>query len=416
MLNVKPTLQSRQLIPYLTLLLMSLIQVFSHDRGGKLSGFLVIIWVFSLLSPQINKITKKEWQWVFLCSLLFLSMLPSYFLSEEEGKAGREMERLVKFLFAPVIIAFLCTRFSLSNKRLLIAVASMAILSFAMGVYDSRPGNPARYLIHGNYICAGFIYASLMVCLIPLLFERKTRWLACLLFLCIGLPLLVTETRGAWLVVMILCPLYAMFRLFTMKDITVKIKLIIIAGLLILSTAVVSTNVFQSRLNDTLSDIELYIESPNTQAGTSIGIRFEIWRAGVGMIKDNPWFGVGLGDIGLHFYKYDEHKQVSKFWTDDNPSPNMHNELINHAVTKGLLSTGVYLLLMLFLLRYFIYSRAHCQLYSDIGLLFVLSILIEGLSYPVLVSHNGIMLFLVFIGVLIKTIEVNKEKLLKVNV
>ncbi|NVN93758.1 MAG: O-antigen ligase family protein [Bacteroidetes bacterium] len=52
----------------------------------------------------------------------------------------------------------------------------------------------------------------------------------------------------------------------------------------------------QARLYNVLFEYESYKISRNTR-GHSIFQRFELWRAAVGIIKNNFWFGVGTGDM-----------------------------------------------------------------------------------------------------------------------
>ena len=400
----------KEAAPFCLLFVFSFMQILNHDKGGKLSGFLVIIWVALLVLPKYSQVSKAEWTWIALTAVLFVSIVPSYFFSENSSKADREMERLVKWIFLPGVVAFICTRAkaNLNVKIFMLSLFVLSLLSGLMGLYDLRQGNAPRNLLHGNYICAGFIYASLMCCLLPFCFKKHYQFIAIASFSLTSIALLATETRGAWLVILLLMPIYVIYKLCVNSDFDLKLKAVLFASFIAVSSITVQLDVFQQRLSEAVSDIELYIESPETQATTSLGTRFEIFHAGFGMIKDYPWFGVGLGDIGLHFYKYDRFGQVSKFWKDPRPAPNMHNELINHAVTKGLISTAVYLLLFVFLAIYFIKRHRGTDnqaLLSEIGLLFISSILIEGLSYPVLVSHNGITLFIILLGVLIRFIE-----------
>ena len=70
------------------------------------------------------------------------------------GKADREMERLVKWLFLPAVVAFTCTRMTtiFNSKMFIWVLFLLSLISGFMGAYDLRPGNSARQILHVNYI------------------------------------------------------------------------------------------------------------------------------------------------------------------------------------------------------------------------------------------------------------------------
>jgi O-antigen ligase len=80
----------------------------------------------------------------------------------------------------------------------------------------------------------------------------------------------------------------------------------------------------------------------------SVSVRGYYWRAGINMLQDNLWFGVGLDNYGTFFKQYREVGYPLKYGYNLT-STNAHNVFIQHFATGGLFVGISYLLLTVFI-------------------------------------------------------------------
>lgn len=81
----------------------------------------------------------------------------------------------------------------------------------------------------------------------------------------------------------------------------------------------------------------------------SVTARGYYWRAGIEMLRDNPWFGVGVDDYGDHFRQYKDLGYVLNYGFDISSS-NAHNIFIQLYSTAGIFAGTTYALLTLYIL------------------------------------------------------------------
>jgi hypothetical protein len=79
----------------------------------------------------------------------------------------------------------------------------------------------------------------------------------------------------------------------------------------------------------------------------SVSVRGYYWRAGISMLQDNLWFGVGLDNYGTFFKQYREVGYPLKYGYSLT-STNAHNVFIQHFATGCLLVFHIYYSLCLF--------------------------------------------------------------------
>jgi O-antigen ligase len=92
----------------------------------------------------------------------------------------------------------------------------------------------------------------------------------------------------------------------------------------------------------------------------SVSVRGYYWRAGIKMLQENLWFGVGLDNYGSFFKQYREVGYPLKYGYSLT-STNAHNVFIQHFATGGLLVGISYLLLTIFVFWRGIKSIKHFQ-------------------------------------------------------
>ena len=80
----------------------------------------------------------------------------------------------------------------------------------------------------------------------------------------------------------------------------------------------------------------------------SVSVRGYYWRAGISMLQDNLWFGVGLDNYGTFFKQYREVGYPLKYGYSLT-STNAHNVFIQHFATGGIFVGIAYLMLTVFI-------------------------------------------------------------------
>lgn len=80
----------------------------------------------------------------------------------------------------------------------------------------------------------------------------------------------------------------------------------------------------------------------------SVSVRGYYWRAGISMLQDNLWFGVGLDNYGTFFKQYREVGYPLKYGYSLT-STNAHNVFIQHFATGGIFVGIAYLMLTIFI-------------------------------------------------------------------
>lgn len=155
----------------------------------------------------------------------------------------------------------------------------------------------ATYVNHNHF--AGHLELVIPVA-IGMLMSRDTSPLYRKLFLILTLIIMVvvfifTQSRGAWisLAIALLVMNIALVRRGRLSKKTLFI--------LPLLAALIFSFIYSNR-----DEISKRMETISTmQKGeTSIQGRFKIWQGALGMIREHPFFGVGIGDFDWGFYRY----------------------------------------------------------------------------------------------------------------
>jgi len=207
----------------------------------------------------------------------------------------------------------------------------------------------------------------------------------------------LSGTRGAWLffplaAVIVLFFFYRKGRLQLTWKTTAVISLLFFG---VLASAVAFTNATE-RLEKAYAEVHNYFTQPSDAAGrTSLGQRFEMWRAALDAFKQAPIFGIGPGHFDDHLAELAAenrvNQQVAEAWvTGDEPHPHSHahNEFLNTLATRGLVGIITEALLFIFMINAFMNSaRSEESMQSSVGLagiLLVSGYLIFSLSESVL--------------------------------
>ena len=142
-------------------------------------------------------------------------------------------------------------------------------------------------------------------------------------------------------------------------------------------------------------------------ATTSIGIRVELWKGALDIIKNHPLIGVGVGEHNAYFAE--RLKQDSKFIHDSAYGfKHLHNDALNILAWMGLFFGSIFLLPIACLLVYFWRQRQ-----SDVGfsgLTIVITFILCGLTNTPLMRSTSVSLLVLLTMYLLSLIENGKKK------
>lgn len=155
-----------------------------------------------------------------------------------------------------------------------------------------------------------------------------------------------------------------------------------------------TSNIFETRVNNTVKNLFIY----NEDKGTSIGLRITWAINSFELIKNNPILGVGTGDFPNEYKKI--HHKISPQVAD---TTNPHNMYLLVAVQLGLV--GLVSFLAIFYIQIKTYIKSNDKLLRDFGKALPLMFLLIMFSDSYLLGHYTTLLYIFFSSFLYKDFE-----------
>lgn len=348
-----------------------------------------------VLKPKLSEFTKED---RVLFSIFALYAIAMFVFAYLDGWHVRELDRPSRFILAlPVMLLLL--KLVGRVQWLWFGVVLGAILAFTLAVYErsvlgfGRAQGSQHPIMFGNIgMMLGLIsFVSSMY----FLAKKRYLWLALGIVggLCgIGASVL-SASRGGWVAL----PLIGFFLLWQSRFLLGKKTLVGALAtsvfLIVVAVAVPQTGI-KDRIDEAVSDVVKY--DTGVDKKTSVGLRFEMWKAALIMFKSSPFIGVGeYGSVSVKA-KIVEEGTVSK---EVLGYSHAHNEYINALGLNGVVGftflMGIYLIpLKLFLKKIRQYpDNWNVKSYAMAGALVPMSYMDFGLS-QVMFSHNiGVMMY-----------------------
>lgn len=204
--------------------------------------------------------------------------------------------------------------------------------------------NPMRYA------AISLIFACFAVNAL-LLFRNKALWLKSLLGLAVVLALvacLLAQVRGSWLALPVLLVVYC-FYLF--KFGYPRFMLGVLLGGVLLLSVVTQLQFVQQRYDHAVSNVSAYI---NGNAHSSLGARFDMFKAAGILIAERPLWGHGLNSYSS---KASEIRDATPGMSREVGAwNNPHNEILQVMVEKGVV--GLITLIFLFAAPAYMFIRS----------------------------------------------------------
>lgn len=333
----------------------------------------------AIYKKELDRLSLPRNTEIFI-ALLILSAIVVWVYSSLNS--GRVSDRFLKdFSFTAVFIALITPSIRLNKKDIKIVEISLFLSCSLMaltGIYDHFINNVSR--TSGN-INLSIIYGTNLSILTTLNLMLSIKAFSIKRYLFSGLSILAfilgimgiaySGSRGPMIAVLAIAAcilLVAGFKFFG------KTK-----GLIIVTTVMIALGFCISELpiGKRLEAGFTNATSENTQ-GTSIGIRFQLWKAGIHSLINNPISGVGIAKHNSYFEEQLEndpdfiHPSAMNFI-------HLHNDVLNILVWMGIFGGGLFF-------AYLIYSTCLFLLNSSsnypavLGLIACSTFLICGLT------------------------------------
>lgn len=299
-------------------------QRLSMAAGSIFWGLSILTFLYLLYKNYKNKTLsnlKNNYVGYYKAFAIFaLCALPAVFVS---GDFEESLHKFLEMYLYRVVPFFMVTLFLKDKKWVrnifLIFIAATSIDSLVaagqllLGYGDRGWGFGGHTLNLASLLCV--LLPILLVVLLDDNFTHKTKNICKVAVLCCVVGVLAGKSRGAWLTLGIVLPLISYFYIKNSKK--VMIYALIICSIII-SFFVVS-DTYRARI---VSTVNVTTDYSNID-------RLLIWESSIDMIKDYPFFGVGLDqfkDVYESGYRNPRHKQ---------DLPHTHNNVIQITTESG---------------------------------------------------------------------------------
>ncbi|MDQ1362223.1 MAG: O-antigen ligase [Pseudomonadota bacterium] len=376
----------------------------------SLAGF----YLLSRRDPVISNPDKSERQLytaigVFLLSVAMVALFA-------DGKPFAETS-IGKFIyFALIIPVYFCAKkLGINRAALWSGLAAGALVSAVVAIYDvAGPYHMERAMGINHPIIFGDLALLMGVMAMGGLtwFRKQSRWHVLIPVLALVAGLLasfLSQSRGGWVALPVLALLFVWH--FGVHVARWKI-LAGMALLLVFVTGIyfVPQSGVRNTINTTIMHVDNYVNSDVSapDRATSIGSRFEMWRASWILFIEHPVLGVGWG-------KYQEETQtlVNRGLINQAAAdyPHPHNQFLSSLVNGGM--AGLVGILVLFIIMFLIFLRViknGAEETSDkshiafTGLLLVVSFFIFNLSESLMERSRTVAFMVYYVAILLACI------------
>lgn len=397
------------------LLALCIITLPAYTDTGKnafyLLALLSLYYLFRNLHQlkQLDRILKI---FFVVIVLHFLWTLLTFYINGSPGRGNNFIwSRQVFLLFIPSLY-LLFRAVKIPFYMIWPAVLLSVVLAAYVGYQDIQVGNGrAQGGMHP------ILFGSILLCeafyLLVIAALNKQPWVRIISLLGFALATLVviwTKSRGVWAAYPVLL---LVFVLVMLNKYPLKFRIMGAGFLLCLLALSLLHPVVKQRVDMTQKNIQMYMTETdvnNWKMRTSIGTRFQMWKAGWQIFVENPLTGVGLGGYDMAAREGSDRYGVgpSAFWFY-----HPHNQYISALSTRGFAG---FILLLAMLVMPFWYAVRRSSYAKDrksaaiIIYLSCLAYMIFGLSDVPLEGKATIIFYVVFITWLLSEFDRDSSK------
>ena len=256
------------------------------------------------------------------------------------------------------------------------------------------------YIMHPGYLAMYLTFALIIVFLT--IFEKTTSWMylavRIIVMLFFALFIMLLSSKAGILSLLFAAVFMLVFLIYKKKYLMVILAIIVA---IVMVFMVLKYSKFTIVRIKAAYNVLVNYKGISTQTDDSTSDRIVIWRVSEKVIKANPLFGVGTGDVKdalMQVYKTDSVDFAVK------KSLNAHNQYIQTTVAIGLIGGSV-LLMSLLLPLYWALKRRNW-----IYVFFLMLILLNFLFESMLERQAGVIFYAFFNALLYNRMFANKNK------
>ncbi|KHK56268.1 polymerase [Ralstonia sp. A12] len=216
----------------------------------------------------------------------------------------------------------------------------------------------------------------------------------------------LSQARGGWVAI----PVLFCIAVATLRDVSRWKRMGVLVGLLILLTAIAaSSGMVRDRLEQAMQDVDAYRAG---QVDTSMGIRFQLWKASASMLAQHPIAGVGPGQFKSNLEARYRKGEITERAAS---VEHAHNEFLYNGATLGVLGIGALLALYLVPAAYFL-RAALCddrvlRTTGAMGLTLCVGFILFGLTEVMLIIAQTVVFYSVMVAVFTAHIHRRRQEL-----
>ncbi|NOL50799.1 O-antigen ligase family protein [Pelistega suis] len=364
-------------------------------------GLLLVTALYIVLRYRKEIDFKSEKSLVYM---LLAYVLVSVSVNLIAGHSGRDYELDAKvFLTIPILYALVYRGFNRNYLILAFGLGGVAMgLDSIYEFYVLKVPRVGLYPIRYGYIAAWLAVASL----ISLIFFAKTSRVFIRVVLVLGIlggvtAAILSGARGSWLFFIVACCLLTVYGCFYTQGKTKILLLSILAScfMAMLVIGLTDNPIFQ-RVGHAVAEVQKY--KPNDpSAGTSLGMRLELFRLSEEIIREHPILGIGTDEFRGKIVQFVQEGKAQPYMT---ALKHTHNDFVDKAVKTGLISAvAMMLFLCLYPFIFFVKRIRHphqdIRYYALMGSLLVIAWVEFGMTNIFLTTNQGAIYYLVSLAI-----------------
>lgn len=359
-------------VSFAFLVLFAFVQCLSISVGNYIFGVFLFLLILSIVSDWKNhrlgelvlRCKANKW-WFFAFAFFLLTMLFSAFSSPDILRGLKTwffhcFYRVLPFFF--VLIFFPEPK----KAKLLLAICILSCLvDVLVGIYlGPLPGGRYKGIYGHPMTLAGFLCISIPVVFACLFrWDQKPVWLILefVTFCVLVTGLFLNQTRGAWIALLVTLLLLGLW--LSMKSLKKFFFLLVLC--------VGIFGVFQGNQQFTAR-----FESISSTAMQSNKERMLMWESAMEMFKDDPVFGVGLGQYSLQYQNHYIKPQARERFQN-----HAHSNIFQMLGENGTVGTLGFLVLFFYIFSYAIKALLkNKRTFAPVMFSVTLALFIQGLT------------------------------------
>jgi O-antigen ligase len=342
-----------------------------------------IVYYFARYRRHPVELHKYEKWYLWGLLTYFIFFLFSFSINPFDSLGDTRFGNEIRFLLV-IPLYLLVAKYKQGIHCLVAGSVGALIIGFGFCLYELYIKGHSVFLGEYSKLFTGPVMLIYLVVVLSYFIPKLRKDTPYLWSGLIGLVLIATfsiiaaEVRAAYIGYVILSLLFVSVYIRGWKK---------LATLIILLTSLSVMSIYSSAINSRMTiaydeltnylSMQDHTDPKNNAAGSSVGVRLEMWRSTPLFIKDNPLFGVGNGNYQKSVVKYIKqgkvHPAAGQFY-------HPHNVFIGAVIDKGLLGLAATLFVCFFPLYVYLKTYRINKYAALTGILYVITMWILSMN------------------------------------